>query len=318
MARKPTSIETYRQKRNFAVTTEPAPAPPRQEKTGLEKPGPEATGQAALFVVQKHAAHRAGLHWDFRLEHGGVLWSWAVPKGPSLDPQDQPRRHPCRGPSDRLRRFPGPHPRRPVRRRHGGDLGSRHLAADRRPRGGHARGRICAFSCPASACPAGSPSPASSVVIRASRRIGFSSRGTTPRPAKASTPSPWRPSKPPPRLRPGLWRPDAPKNRRRRPARCAANCPRPSRRSSVRSPRSPPEGEELAQRNQVRRLPPAGVVEDGHSPSADPQRPRLGQPAAGGGRADRHAAGHHRAAGWRTGGAASRTACPAFPSCRPP
>ena len=71
-----TSIRVYRAKRNFDVTAEP---PPRD--------GTPTT--SALFVVQKHSAHRAGLHWDFRLEHGGVLWSWAVPKGPSLDPSDR-------------------------------------------------------------------------------------------------------------------------------------------------------------------------------------------------------------------------------------
>lgn len=71
------SIRTYRAKRDFAVTSEPA---------GLK----QAAGEAApMFVVQKHHARRAGLHWDFRLEHDGVLWSWAVPKGPSLDPADR-------------------------------------------------------------------------------------------------------------------------------------------------------------------------------------------------------------------------------------
>jgi len=74
-----TSIRTYKAKRNFAVTEEPAPELPRS--TGA--------GTAPIFVVQKHAAHRAGLHWDFRLEHNGVLWSWAVRKGPSLDPRDK-------------------------------------------------------------------------------------------------------------------------------------------------------------------------------------------------------------------------------------
>lgn len=72
-----TSIDTYRAKRDFTVTAEPAPRYP--------KPGKGAP----MFVVQKHHAHRAGLHWDFRLEHGGVLWSWAVRKGPSLDPKDK-------------------------------------------------------------------------------------------------------------------------------------------------------------------------------------------------------------------------------------
>jgi bifunctional non-homologous end joining protein LigD len=71
-----TSIETYRNKRDFRITPEP--------------PAVVATTRAAhMFVVQKHAAHRAGLHWDFRLEYNGVLWSWAVPKGPSLDPADK-------------------------------------------------------------------------------------------------------------------------------------------------------------------------------------------------------------------------------------
>ncbi|HEY4041312.1 MAG TPA: DNA ligase D [Rhodopila sp.] len=73
-----TTIETYRTKRDFAATREPPP-------------GPRAEGakHAPMFVVQKHQAHRAGLHWDFRLEHNDVLWSWAVRKGPSLDPADK-------------------------------------------------------------------------------------------------------------------------------------------------------------------------------------------------------------------------------------
>jgi bifunctional non-homologous end joining protein LigD len=69
------SLRTYRAKRDFAATAEPQ--------------GEDARAPGAMFVVQKHAAHRAGLHWDFRLEHNGVLWSWAVPKGPSLDPADR-------------------------------------------------------------------------------------------------------------------------------------------------------------------------------------------------------------------------------------
>ncbi|HTI83899.1 MAG TPA: DNA ligase D [Acetobacteraceae bacterium] len=76
-AARDTSIRTYRTKRDFTKTREPAPSKQQVAKTG------------SLFVVQKHQAHRAGLHWDFRLEHDGVLWSWAVRKGPSLDPADK-------------------------------------------------------------------------------------------------------------------------------------------------------------------------------------------------------------------------------------
>lgn len=68
------NLEKYWTKRDFGVTAEPK---------GTVKP----SGKSLSFVIQKHAARR--LHYDFRLELDGTLKSWAVPKGPSLDPADK-------------------------------------------------------------------------------------------------------------------------------------------------------------------------------------------------------------------------------------
>ncbi len=71
------SLSEYNRKRNFDITSEPQDAPAKKTR-----------GAHALhFVIQKHDARR--LHYDFRLELGGTLKSWAVPKGPSLDPKDK-------------------------------------------------------------------------------------------------------------------------------------------------------------------------------------------------------------------------------------
>lgn len=66
-------LEKYRSMRDAGQTPEPVPT----------DPAPESQSEALRFVIQEHHASR--LHWDFRLEHSGVLVSWAVPKGPPLE-----------------------------------------------------------------------------------------------------------------------------------------------------------------------------------------------------------------------------------------
>lgn len=71
------TLDLYRAKRDFSLTKEP--------KGGNGRKALNAAGGA--FVIHKHAARR--LHYDLRLEHDGVLWSWAVTRGPSLDPDEK-------------------------------------------------------------------------------------------------------------------------------------------------------------------------------------------------------------------------------------
>jgi bifunctional non-homologous end joining protein LigD len=66
------TLEKYHKKRNFKISPEPKGKAAAKRKSSL------------LYVIQKHRATQ--LHYDFRLEWNGVLLSWAIPKGPSLDP----------------------------------------------------------------------------------------------------------------------------------------------------------------------------------------------------------------------------------------
>ena len=70
-------LKRYRAKRDFSKTAEPS---------GAKRPAATTRGKRK-FIIQKHAAR--ALHYDFRLEHNGVMLSWACPKGPSLNPDDK-------------------------------------------------------------------------------------------------------------------------------------------------------------------------------------------------------------------------------------
>lgn len=78
------SLKIYRQKRNFHNTPEPKGAIAKKRNSKVS-PSKQIIDNKHIYIIQKHAASH--LHYDFRLELKGVLKSWAIPKGPSLDPK---------------------------------------------------------------------------------------------------------------------------------------------------------------------------------------------------------------------------------------
>ena len=80
-------LDPYRRKRDFSLSPEPSGTVRSEAKTAPPAGLWERLPRGHRFCVQLHRARR--LHYDFRLEHAGVLLSWAVPKGPSMDPKQR-------------------------------------------------------------------------------------------------------------------------------------------------------------------------------------------------------------------------------------
>src|SRR5476651_280103 len=81
------ALEEYRRKRDFTKTPEPSgdeQAGPRRRPRKITQPEWDSLPHGHRFCVQQHRATR--MHFDFRLEHNGVLLSWPIPRGPTLDP----------------------------------------------------------------------------------------------------------------------------------------------------------------------------------------------------------------------------------------
>ncbi len=219
MCARPTQpLGAYRAKRNFAATPEP-----QGDEATKESPGPLA------YVIQKHAATR--LHYDLRLEHGGVMWSWAVPKGPSYDPADKrvaikTEDHPIS-----YNRFEGTIPKGQYGAGTVHRVGPRQLGAGRRPARRDWPKASCCSRCTGKSCAASGSWCASSPRTTSARIRGSCSRSATATHARARTttwcarcPTAWAPS---PRSQP--QRPHRPKPRtgRSKAARKAAGLPLP-------------------------------------------------------------------------------------------